>query len=106
MLHPLESSVAQMPFSGQVQALVRRSLKSTAAKLIRVKRHQFSDAHRGLAGHLLHAVRHPVIPTRREVLPRPNGTSMRSRVRTVEAARGTTVRPTAPSRTSRPETIS
>ena len=49
-----------------MQALVRRRglLRSTTAKLIRVKRHKFSDAHRRPAGDPLHAVRHPVIPTR------------------------------------------
>jgi hypothetical protein len=45
---------------------VRRGgpLRSTTAELLRVKRHKFPDAHRRPAGHPLHAVRQPVIPTR------------------------------------------
>src|SRR5947207_521808 len=39
-------------------------LRSPTAELVRVKRHRFPDAHRWPAGHALHAVRHPVIPTR------------------------------------------
>ena len=39
------------------------SLRSTTAEFIRVKRHKFTDAHRWPAGHQLHAVSHPVIPT-------------------------------------------
>lgn len=38
--------------------------RPTAAELIRVKRYKFPDAHRRPAGHSLHAVRQPVIPTR------------------------------------------
>src|SRR2546425_2680827 len=38
-------------------------LRPTAAELIRVKRHELPDARRRPAGHLLHAVRQPVIPT-------------------------------------------
>ena len=43
---------------------MRQTLRSTTAELIRVKRHKFPDAHRRPAGHPLHAVRQPVIPTR------------------------------------------
>src|SRR5258705_5683230 len=39
------------------------SLGPTAAELVRVKRHELADAHRRPAGHPLHAVRQPVIPT-------------------------------------------
>ena len=51
---------------GRLQRVVRRGgpLRSTTAELIRVKRHKFPDAHRRPAGHPLHAVRQPVIPTR------------------------------------------
>jgi hypothetical protein len=47
-------------------SIVRRggALRSTTAELIRVKRHEFPDAHRRPAGHALHAVRQPIIPTR------------------------------------------
>jgi len=38
-------------------------LRSTTAELIRVMRHNFPDADRQPAGHPLHTVRHPVIPT-------------------------------------------
>ena len=38
--------------------------ESTTTELIRVKRHEFPHAHRRPASHPLHAVRHPVIPTR------------------------------------------
>src|SRR2546426_11277945 len=41
----------------------KEGLRPTAAELIRVKRHKLPDAHRRPAGHPLHAVRHPVIPT-------------------------------------------
>ena len=49
--------------SERVRATRGRSL-STTAELIRVKRHEFADAHRRPAGYPLHAVRQPVIPTR------------------------------------------
>src|SRR3989441_1070678 len=42
----------------------KKGLSPTTAELIRVKRHKFPDAHRRPAGHPLHAVRQPVIPTR------------------------------------------
>src|SRR5712692_1700261 len=42
----------------------KEGLRPTAAELIRVKRHKLPDAHRRPAGHPLHAVRQPVIPTR------------------------------------------
>jgi hypothetical protein len=40
------------------------SLGSATAELIRAERHKFQEAHRRTAGESLHAVRHPVIPTR------------------------------------------
>jgi len=42
----------------------KEGLRPTAAELIRVKRHKLRDAHRPPAGHPLHVVRQPVIPTR------------------------------------------
>src|SRR6266849_8410409 len=42
----------------------KKGLRPTTAELIRVKRHKFPDAHRRPAGHALHFVRQPVIPTR------------------------------------------
>ena len=47
-----------------VRVLIKEGLRPTAAELIRVKRHKLLDAHRRPAGHPLHAVRQPVIPTR------------------------------------------
>ena len=43
---------------------MKEGSRPTAAELIRVKRHEVPDAHRRPAGHPLHAVRQPVIPTR------------------------------------------
>ena len=41
-----------------------RTLRSTTAELIHVKRYKFANAHRRSARHPLDAIRHPVIPTR------------------------------------------
>ena len=39
------------------------ALGSTTAELIRVEYHKVPDAHRRPAGHPLHAIRQPVVPT-------------------------------------------
>src|SRR5580704_8254291 len=59
---PFKLSIMSIPLSRRCCS-ARRTLQSTTAELLRVKRHKFPDAHRRPAGQPLHAVRQPVIPT-------------------------------------------
>ena len=65
---PAETTTLESRKGGprRLRRVVRRggALRSTTAELIGMKRHEFPDTHRRPAGHALHAVRHPVIPTR------------------------------------------